>query len=698
MQSIYSLSKCHFQLFVGSYTDNSRYVSFIIHLLTSMVTNHKRSIVYTRFGYKTGLVCLFLLGLASEQLYGQAELAPWGNILGIRVEGQLMEFESSLRVVGSDWTQIGSTGKEKQRPRYTREGTKQVVATNLNNSLSFTESVENIGKGLARVEVQFTSKVDTTLLGAFFSVMIPDKDYAAGSIQPIGAQSIAFNKLVPNEQNEYLRTTASGLRLSSLRRQLEITFSEPTLIILRKESEKGHSYFQLYLPIHQGSVRKDQTVQKTFTIKASGKIDRKPVKLTLNTAQQGREFAGFGGNFRLQNPNTDPPVIDYCLQNMRVAWGRVEMPWRFWQPEKGSNPIEAAKAGKLDMRVQKAMEMAQKLQKLGMPIILSAWSGPRWAIEGEPNYRPRPDGVWGNPLDKASMKEIYQSIADYVLYLKENYGVDVRMFSFNESDLGINIRMTGEEHAEFIKGLGTHFVSRGLKTKLLLGDNSDATTYEFIYPAMKDATTHPYIGAISFHSWRGWERETLEKWADAAKKLNLPLIVGEGSIDAAAWNYPAVFEEPSYALAEINLYTRLLAICQPITILQWQLTADYSPLVGGGIFGNNEPLRPTQRFWNLKQLASTPENVVAMAITNDRSDISCAALGNTTSTTYAIHLVNNGTTREVTLTGIPGKVKEFRIYVTDKQRAMKEGKRVVVSKGQAKFTLDTGSYTTLMTQ
>ena len=44
------------------------------------------------------------------------------------------------------------------------------------------------------------------------------------------------------------------------------------------------------------------------------------------------------------------------------------------------------------------------------------------------------------------------------------------MFSFNEIDLGINVRQTAREHAELIKTLGAHFASRGLATKLALGD------------------------------------------------------------------------------------------------------------------------------------------------------------------------------------------------------------------------------------
>jgi hypothetical protein len=77
--------------------------------------------------------------------------------------------------------------------------------------------------------------------------------------------------------------------------------------------------------------------------------------------------------------------------------------------------------------------------------------------------------------------------------------------------------------------------------------------------------------------------------------MNLPLIVAEGSTDAAAYRYPDIFYEQTFALYEINLYMRICAISQPLSILQWQLTSDYSPLKGMGIYGTKGPLAPTRR-------------------------------------------------------------------------------------------------------
>ena len=70
----------------------------------------------------------------------------------------------------------------------------------------------------------------------------------------------------------------------------------------------------LFIPVYEGILNNGQQAEKNFSVQTSGKIDRAPVSLRLNTSSVGRPFIGFGGNFRLQNPRTDPQVIDYCLK------------------------------------------------------------------------------------------------------------------------------------------------------------------------------------------------------------------------------------------------------------------------------------------------------------------------------------------------------------------------------------------------
>ncbi len=636
------------------------------------------------------IALLFLLMIFSTPLFSQAVLQPWGNLEGIRIEGQLMNFGSSLTLVSKGWSGMQATGKERQRPKYNRNGKQQIVQTAL-DSLILTQTVEDADKGEIKVSVLVNARANVSGEGLFLTLIPDDESDQNGTIQVDNAKPLKLNAAAVL-MTAYLQNKVSSFLLTGKKRQLKVSFAAP--VSLQFKNEKG---LLLFIPVLEGDIKKGQSSIFECTIKASGAIDKAPVQFSLNTNITGRAFDGLGGNFRLQNAKTDPQVIDYCLKNLRVAWGRVEMPWRFWQPAVDTSPVMQAKAGNIHPLVQKSMEMAQRLNSLGMPVILTAWAPPAWAIVGKPKYRPGPDGVWGNPLDSSKTPEIYKSIADYIGYVKEKYGFEISMFSFNESDLGINIRQTGEEHAALIKGLGAYFVSRGFKTKLLLGDNSDATTYAFIGPALNDPQTHPYIGAVSFHSWRGWDKETLQKWADAATTLKLPLLVGEGSIDAAAWAYPAIFAEQVYSLEEINLYVRLLSICQPASILQWQLTADYSPLAGGGIFGDTTALRPLQRFWNLKQLSATPKGLYAMPLQSAAAAISFAALGDNAKKVYAFHFVNSGATRVATVMGIPAGVKKLRLFVTNKNKSMKEGIPVTVNNGKAIFILEETSFISLET-
>ena len=633
--------------------------------------------------------------LNTPLLFSQPEVAPWSNISGIRVDGELMELNSSLGYVGTDWSSIRKTAKERASYRYEREGNTQFTPIRI-DSFFYDQSVEDLGAGVANVRIHFRNEKDTNIIGTFFMLNLPSDKYGDATVQLLDPTPFKINDAFPASASEILRGAAKGLLIRGSQRTFEVAINEGTEIIIRKNSVESGT-IEVYFALMTGELKKGSSSYKSFTIKSLGVVDRSPIQLVLDTSQPGRPFKGFGGNFRLQNPTADPPVIDYCLENLDVRYGRVEMPWRFWHPDENVNPVDSAERHGLHPRVEAAMKMAQRLHQLGMPVILSAWFPPGWAAEGEINFGSQPGGLRGNALDQTKMEQIYKSIGDYIQYAKDHYGFEFVMFSFNESDLGINVRQTDAEHASFIKGLGAHLKARGLGTGMLLGDTADANGWPFVMPAINDPATHQYIDAISFHSWRGYSDENLKKWADAASTLGIPLLVGEGSMDAGAWRYPDIFSEYTYAMEEANLYTRILKICQPQSILQWQLTADYSPMIGGGVFGNNDiPLTPTQRFWNFKQIADMPEGLVAMPIEADKRTVTCAALGDNDSGLYTIHIVNNGAARQANLQGLPSDLQWMRIFVTNDRSNMSQGRRIRVQNGTAYFLAEANSFITLL--
>lgn len=579
------------------------------------------------------------------------EVMAWSNITGVRLEGELIDFESTLRV-GTPGGNMELSGREKQRHiKYNREGDTQTTVTPMHGA-EFTQRVTDVDGSTVRLG--WHVEVNETLSeGAYFCMAFSSRYYAQARF----------------------RTSGRKVSVTAPERRLTLTFNKAVKTQMRREGSDQVLYVTL-LP----SLVKGQTNDLSAVLTVDGVRHHETAEITLDTTRPGREFVGFGGNFRIQNVAKDPAVIDYCLKNMRVAFGRVEMPWRLWD-----------EGGAEQEHVRRSAEMARRLKQVGMPVIVSCWFPPAWAGD----LTTRSDGTARAYHLKASETvRIYASLYSYLAFLKRDYGVEADYFSFNESDLGIDVVFTPEEHRDFIKSFGQYLADRDMKTLMLLGDNSDANTFDFILPALNDPSARRYIGAVSFHSWRGCDDATLQKWAGASRQINVPLIVGEGSTDAAAHQYPAIFNESTFALYEINLYTRLCAVCQPLSILQWQLTSDYSVLWGDGIYGSEGPLRPTQRFFNLKQLSMTPANAFAIPAQCDKENVNVAAFLKAATAECAIHMVNNGASCQARITGLPANIRRAAVYITNRHQQADQ-QQIAVTDGVALVDMPAESFVTV---
>src|SRR3954470_7123200 len=83
--------------------------------------------------HKLLFICGLLLALVGNKAYSQAEIEAWGNLKGIRTDGELMKIESSIDFIKSDWSAIAATAKERQRPKYRRDGNTQTVTTRIDS-------------------------------------------------------------------------------------------------------------------------------------------------------------------------------------------------------------------------------------------------------------------------------------------------------------------------------------------------------------------------------------------------------------------------------------------------------------------------------------------------------------------------------------------------------------------------------------
>jgi len=653
-----------------------------------------------------------------DAAFAQTTLTPWGNVTAMRVGQEPVEFEAGLRIVHPDWEGFSGAVKYLQRPHYSRTGAKGVVESAI-EGLSFRESLEDVGPGKASLQIEVTAKTNLAMAGVYFCVDLPDAEFAGGDLELIGdrAADLAQLPLAPTQTSSvkpYLRQAARGLKITAPRRRLELRWEKPIPVIVRRDASdhptplndpsvrqrfvtnpavRQPAGYQVYLELMAGDAAPERKAAIRLSLAATGTMDPRAVNLVLDVTKPGRPFDGIGGNFCLQFSKTEAEVVKYCLENLRVAWGRVNLRWAEWDSEEQSDPLATARAGKFDPKLNDGMEMARVLARRRIPVIVSVWSVPKWARAPD-----QPSGLRGTALNLEKLDRICSSIASYLVFLKEHVGVEAVYFSFNEPETGVEVRQTAAEHLRYIKALGAELARRGLTTHLLLGDTAHGTpgALDFIRPALADLAAHRYIGAVAFHAWRGCTADSLPGWAEAARQLGVPLLVTEAGPDAHLHEYPKVRLEPWFQLQEIELYLRICAFGQPATIMEWQFTSDYSLMTGEGIYGESGPVKTTQRFWNLKQLGTTPPGAFALPISADRQEVTCAAFGNPLDGTCAVHLVNRGAQRTALLFGFPQTLSVLRRLTTDANRGMEEGEPVRVSGGRTELTLPQASYTTLL--
>lgn len=660
-----------------------------------------------------------MAGAAAETV-----LLPWGMIAGSRIDGAWLDYEASVRLVEPSAGTLQTAVKYVRKPEYSAEGARRSVRSRI-GTRGFRLEVEDATDERAVVDLELEPRGATDPGEAFFCVDLTSPRFAGGRVElesETGRVMGDFTwdsirrrspRWTDDARARVVRIVGSGV-------QLEVRPSMPLGVVLRRDAveyplsgndpretqrllegtDAGVPAGQLYfrLPDSDGVAGETNRVRFEWRVRTRSSRISEAVRMSLDTSKPGRAWDGIGGNFRLQFPDTDPAVIGHNLEHLPVAWGRVELPWSAWDPEEAGSGLDLARQGQMAASVVNAMGMARDLHARGVPVMLAAWSPPRWARDP----KPQPVGARGTALDESKLPRICRSLADYCAHLQQAFGVRAAYFSFNEPETGVEVRQTAAEHARFLVAMGDELERRGLDTRLFAGDTAHGTAAALAYldPILADPAARRRVGAVAFHTWRGCTPEVLRRWDATARDLGVPLFVTEGGPDAHLHEYPSVRLEPWFALQSAELYVRLCAYAQPAAILEWQLTTDYSVLRGGGVYGETGPLEPTQRFWNLRQLAATPTGSRAMPMsvegsTEARSELTAAAFVEPTSGRAVVHVVNRGAARRVEIAGWAPGLRNVRAWVTDDRRGMREWRGVRMRSGRVSLELPAGSFVTV---
>jgi O-glycosyl hydrolase len=459
---------------------------------------------------------------------------------------------------------------------------------------------------------------------------VPRAEFSGGRLEPAG---VDLPVAKPDEVT-FFRGTADALTFvdAGSKHSLSLKLDRPLpLTVTDRWDADGRSY-RVRVTMRTGAWAQSEALKLAVALQATGDAAAPAANLSVNLAAPRYPFDGYGGNYCWSGT---PAMTNFMLENLQQVWTRHELKADVWDKER-----TAPGGGLTD-----DFKMMQRMQLAGMPWIISIWNLPQ-RFYSDANQRPR--GSFGRTIAPERWDDLLDLLGSYLVYLKQHYGAEPDLFSFNEPDLGVDIAFTPETHRDAIKRIGAHLASLGLKTKMLLGDTSDPRdTHRFVLATAADPEAMRYVGAVSFHSWGSGTPAQYAAWGDVAEWLRRPLMVTEEGVDPDAYRNHS-FDNYDYGLGEAAQQQDLLRFARMNACLFWQFTADYG-LVHVKPDGSIEA---TQRFWLMKHFTDlTPRKSQVVASASDQPDVLVSAFVRDKSA--AVHVLNLGPARTSVISGLP---------------------------------------------
>ncbi len=672
----------------------------------SSATPARTAVLHSAFRILHSAFLLAALLPAAGAAGAIAETDNAGRITGLSLGGDTVDFVTNVRIPLKGWGRQPSLSDARDVKVTRGEGSTTWAGTipvDAGKACRFEQTLREAGNKVT-LELTVTAGADLDTEGVFLWVDAPRALFSGGECTLGPADNPAGRAVMPvaapAEDPHFLSGTADRVSLADAAGRTTITMAfDRALPIVAQDTRKwqGTSY-TVFCRFAEG-LRAGESAKVTATLAIAGTPENAPARLAVRPDQVRYRLHGFGGNYCF---GIESPVTQYTLQNLRVAWARTEMTPAEWEPANdNASPAETdwarlEHADKPDSNLRREFLLAKQIQGVGIPYAISIWHLPEW-LYADPGKGPQ---AHGRVVPPEKWPELLECLGSYLLYAKRQYGVEPDLFSFNEADYGVRVKLTPEEHRDAIKSIGAHFRKLGLKTKMLLGDTAGPRgSHAYCLPAAADAEAMQYVGAVAFHSWGGATPEQYGAWGDLAERLKLPLLVAELGVDAGAWRTNP-FDQFRYALKEAEMYQHLLLYARPQGTMQWEFTNDYSLLKQSKDAAGQPALTPTKRFYVVKHFCDlTPPRSDALSVASDHAKVLLTAFAGKVQgrPAYTFHVVNLGAARKATLAGLPAGITRLRAVQTSEADSYREMEPVPVSKGQVELDLAAQSLLTLTT-
>jgi O-glycosyl hydrolase len=641
-----------------------------------------------------------------------------GRLRAMALDGDYVDVHTNIVVHYTGWkgsADLGGSNVEGLQFSQYQNQRKWSGRIKLKDGVSYRyEQVLREADGAVRLSVKVAADGNVPIEAVNLIVSAPVSAFSGGRCEmkePNGSVRTVDLPRDPPEKDHHLitgKTDRVSLSAADASAKLEFSLDRPVNVMVQDERKWKNSEYAVLVQVAGKDFCAGQSAAVELTLKLTGTADHAPAELTVDPRKVRYKLDGFGGCYCF---GVESPVSRYTLDNLRVAWARTEMKLHHWEPtnDNGSpdqTDWEVLKGrDKPDSRLHRDFLWMQELQRRGIPYVISVWQLPDW-LYAEPNSDARKDSTSARHLSGEKWPELLECIGSYLVHAKKQYGVEPDLFSFNEPDCGVRVKLSGEEHRDAIKRIGPHLGKLGLKTRMLLADVASARVpLDYCHPTINDPEAMRYVGAIGFHSWGGAKPQQYAGWGDLAEKLKLPLLVAEVGVDADWRTVGAWRDSYLYALREFTMYQELLLYARAQGTMQWELTEDYSTVAKErDASGTGWKLTPKKRFWCLKHFFDlTPRKSDALATASTHPKVLFTAFAGPSAgrdgggSVLTLHVANTAAGRPATISGLPTGVTSLRAVRSSEAESYQTLAPVPVRNGVVKVELAPQSLLTLTT-
>lgn len=623
-----------------------------------------------------------------------------GLVRALEIDGQVFPVSVEIRIPGKGWKSQPSTRKvRKSKVSKEGDGVRWDYRFPAQGGKLTGRTCQRMVHGSVEIDVRLTAEDRIGAEGVYCFVRVPVDLFVGGKITLDSVpkeQRMAKTAALPSElDRENFRFLGGKSSVATFHHaegdaRLRVSLDRSVVVSVQDDRRWGPAFYTALFQLHPGDVGKGETVQSSIKLSFRAKTDNSHATVSVNKSKELYRLAGLGGNFVF---GVEKPITDFTLKRLPLAWARVGMHLDDWEPTNDNEDPNAAaeeffvRRDRKNSPVRHSMEIARRLARRKVPFVVSTWWVPPH-LTADPN---RSRAEHGRRVPRTKWPEAAECIITYLQRMKQEYGAEPVAFSFNESDIGVFVKMTSKEHRDWIRFLGRRMDEAGLTTRMLLGDTANAGGVDFIQPTLKDKEAMRYVAAIAFHSWGG-RAEQFAAWASIRKQTSLPLLVSEVGYDAQAWHDLSFNTKISF-LGELRIWQQLLAEAHPSALLEWEYTDDYNLATTG----RKGDLSLTARGRMIKQYGdTTPRGATAVVAASDRDNVIATAFTGDRDgkRVIVIHIANLGAERKVAVKGIADVVSlnAWRTTYGDSKAIDAPKPR----RGSVDLTVPGGSLTTLV--